>query len=318
MHDEVDELRRDLDIAIIIPCHDEEATIGDLVHAARRALPHARIIVIDNASSDLTAMTARMAGAEVRFVKALGKGRALNVAFSAIDADIYVVMDGDGTYRPEEAGSLIKQLTDSQLDMVVGCRENIYTDAGRRGHATGNRLFSGVFSFIFGERVVDLFSGYRVFTRRFVKCFPAHSTRFEIEAEMTVHAVEVQLPMAEIPVTYGRRPAGSSSKLSTVKDGLRITRTMLMMFKEYRPFLFFFSLSIFTMTLATRFAWPVLAEYFETGKVTRLPTWILSTSLMTMSALFLFCGIVLSSVARARIETKRLFSLNLMWRNTKK
>jgi hypothetical protein len=235
-----------------------------------------------------------------------GKGNAVRSAFDHIDADIYVMMDGDGTYDPAEAPRLVQRLVSGGLDMVVGARQGIEVDAGRVGHAFGNRLFNGLFSRLFGAEFSDIFSGYRVFSRRFVKSFPALSSGFEIEAEMSVHAQMLRLEVGEVPVSYGRRPEGSRSKLSTHRDGLRILRALLMLTKVAKPFSFFTSLALLALGLSLAAGLPVVLEFLETGLVERQPTWVLSVSLGVVAVITFFSGVILHSIARGQLEQKML------------
>jgi glycosyltransferase involved in cell wall biosynthesis len=296
-------------IAVILPCLNEALTIGPLVAAFREALPQARIVVCDNASTDATAEVAALAGADVISVPLRGKGNAVGRAFAEIEADVYVMADGDATYDPAEAPRLIRLLIEQRLDMVNGARQGVTEDAGRKGHAAGNRLFNWLFRNMFAAGFEDIFSGYRVFSRRFVKSFPALSTGFEIETELSVHALTLRLPVAEVPVSYGRRPAGSQSKLSTFKDGIRILSMFMLLMKEVKPFVFFGVVAAAVMAVSLSFMAPVLVEYFETGLVDRVPTWMLATALLVVSFLMFTCGVILDSVARGRIEHKRMAML---------
>jgi hypothetical protein len=231
--------------------------------------------------------------------------------FADIDADIYVMADGDGTYAPEDAEELIRTLLTEGADMVVGTRRNVHNDAGRQGHAFGNRIFNWLYRTIFGADFTDIFSGYRAFSRRFVKSFPAVSGGFEIETEMSVHASRLKLPVSELELDYGRRPEGSHSKLSTFRDGWKILWMFAMLMKETRPFVFFGILGVISMELSIGFSIPVLVEYFETGFVTRMPTWVLSVALMMISFMLFTAGLILDSVARARAEQLRIHYMSL-------
>lgn len=297
----------DMTIAVLLPCYNEEHTIGDVVARFREALPGARIFVYDNNSSDLTALKARAAGAIVVREPRQGKGNVVRRMFADIDADLYIMADGDGTYAPEDAPQLINTLLTERADMVVGTRLGVGEDAGRAGHAFGNRIFNGLYHRMFGRDFTDIFSGYRAFTRRFVKSFPAVSGGFEIETEMSVHASQLKLPVAEIALEYGRRPKGSNSKLSTFRDGAKILFMFAMLMKETRPFRFFGFLSLCFLTASLTLMTPVLAEYFQTGLVPRMPTWILSMALMLVSMMLMVTGLILDSVARGRAEQKRIF-----------
>lgn len=301
----------DLAIAVVIPCYNEAGTIGAVVQGFREGLPKASILVFDNASTDATAEEARRAGAMVLPVPRRGKGNVVRHMFAEVEADVYVMIDGDATYDPAEAPRLIRTLLDGRLDMVVGRRAGVTTAAGRRAHAFGNRLFNRLFRAMFGDGFLDIFSGYRVFSRRFVKSFPALSSGFEIETELSVHAAMLRLPFAEVEVSYGARPEGSTSKLSTWRDGFRILMIFGVLMKEVKPFYFFNCLSLATLALSLAFMIPVVLEYFETGLVERFPTWIGATALLMMSLLFFVCGVILDSVARSRLEQKRLHSLTI-------
>jgi glycosyltransferase involved in cell wall biosynthesis len=293
-------------IAVFLPCLNEELTIGPLVRSFRDALPSARIIVYDNLSTDRTAEAARAAGAEVVTVRRRGKGNVVGTAFAEIEADVYVMADGDGTYDAAEAPALVARLIDDRLDMIIGARTGVTADAGRAGHAFGNRLFNALFRAIFGDGFDDIFSGYRVFSRRFAKSFPALSTGFEIETELSVHALQLRLPVAEMPVSYGKRVEGSSSKLSTLHDGVRILSVFLLLMKEVKPLTFFSALALVVLFTSFAFGIPVLNDYFATGLVERMPTWMLTVALIILAFLLFTCGLILDSVARGRLERNRL------------
>ncbi len=302
---------RDLKIAVLLPCYNEELTIGDVVTRFRQSLPSATVYVYDNNSKDFTALRARSAGAIVVREPRQGKGNVVRRMFSDVDADIYVMADGDGTYAPEDAPLLIATLLGERCDMVVGTRMGVTDDAGRKGHAFGNQIFNSLYHRMFGRDFTDIFSGYRAFTRRYVKSFPAVSGGFEIETEMSVHASELRLPVAEIPLEYGRRPEGSSSKLSTFRDGAKILFMFAMLMKETRPFAFFGLLSAGFFALSALFVAPVLIEYAQTGLVPRLPTFVFSAVLALFGLLMAVTGTILDSVARGRAETKRMLYLSL-------
>lgn len=306
-----DSIHADLDIAVLIPCYNEEHTIGDVVTRFRAALPSAAIYVYDNNSSDLTALKARACGAIVVREPRQGKGNVVRRMFADIEADIYLMADGDGTYAPEDAPQLINVLLTEQSDMAVGTRRGVTDDAGRAGHAFGNRIFNGLYKRMFGRDFTDIFSGYRAFTRRFAKSFPAVSGGFEIETEMSVHASQLKLPVSEIGLDYGRRPEGSASKLSTYKDGARILWMFAMLMKETRPIRFFGAIAAVFAAGALALMTPILIEYAATGLVPRMPTWVLSLGLMMFSALMVVAGLILDSVARGRAEQKRIFYLSM-------
>ena len=300
------------DVAVLVPCYNEEQTIGDVVKRFRETLPHALIYVFDNNSSDMTALRARSAGAIVIREPRQGKGNVIRRMFADIDADIYLMADGDGTYAPEDAPQLINTLITERCDMVVGTRRNVTEDAGRTGHAFGNRIFNGLYQRLFGRDFTDIFSGYRAFTRRFVKSFPAVSGGFEIETEMSVHASQLKLPVAEITLDYGRRPEGSSSKLSTYRDGAKILWMFAMLMKETQPLRFFGAFAALFAAAGAVLMTPVLIEYMATGLVPRMPTWMLSLALMMLSMLMGVAGLILDSVARGRAETKRILYLGVV------
>lgn len=300
-----------LDVAVLLPCYNEARTIGAVVQGFREALPQARIYVYDNNSTDGTALTAMLAGATVMRERRQGKGHVVRRMFCDIEADVYVMADGDGTYAPEDAEELIRTLLTERADMAVGTRRGVHADAGRNGHAFGNRLFNRLYRFLFGSDFTDILSGYRVFSRRFVKSFPAVSAGFEIETEMSVHASRLKLPVCELELDYGRRPEGSHSKLSTFGDGAKILWMFAMLMKETRPFAFFGAIAATIMAASLFFMAPVLVEYFSTGLVSRMPTWILATALMMMSLLAFTAGLILDSLARSRAEQLRIHYLSL-------
>lgn len=298
-------------VAVLIPCYNEEKTIHDVVRRFRAALPAAAIYVYDNNSRDLTAPRARAAGAVVVREPRQGKGNVVRRMFADVEADIYVMADGDGTYAPEDAPRLVALLLSEQADMVVGTRRGVTDDAGRKGHAVGNQIFNGLYKRLFGRDFTDIFSGYRAFSRRFVKSFPAVSGGFEIETEMSVHASQLKLPVTEVELDYGRRPEGSSSKLSTFRDGAKILWMFALLLKETRPMRFFGAVAAAFAVAGLALMTPVLVEYAETGLVPRMPTWVLSLGLLLMSALMTVTGLVLHSVARGRAEQKRIFYLSI-------
>ena len=302
-------------IAVLLPCYNEASTIEAVVRGFRAALPQARIYVYDNNSTDGTALKAMLAGAEVFRERRQGKGHVVRRMFADIEADIYVMADGDGTYSPKDAEELIRTLLTERADMVVGTRRGVHADAGRQGHAAGNRVFNLLYRSLFGRDFTDIFSGYRAFSRRFVKSFPSVSGGFEIETEMSVHASRLKLPVSEIELDYGRRPEGSHSKLSTYKDGLKILWMFAMLMKETRPFAFFGIISGSFMTASLAFMAPVLLDYLATGLVDRMPTWVLSLVLMLMSLLIFTAGLILDSVSRARSEQLRIHYMSMpAWR----
>ncbi len=296
-------------IAVLIPCYNEEVAIRDTVAGFRAALPEATIYVYDNNSKDATSERARAAGAVVRLEPLQGKGHVVRRMFADIDADVYLMTDGDTTYDPSVARQMIDRLVDGNLDMVVGKRVHKDQGAYRAGHVLGNRMLTGFLARLFGQRFTDILSGYRAFSRRFVKSFPALSSGFETETELTVHALTLNLPIAEVDGAYFARPAGSTSKLSTYRDGFRILRVMLTLFKNERP-MAFFSLAAILLALASiGLSIPVFVTYVETGLVPRFPTAILSATIMLLAFLSLVCGLVLDTVTRGRRELKRLIYL---------
>lgn len=294
-------------VAVLIPCYNEAATIGDVIAGFRSALPRAEIYVYDNNSTDGTALKALLAGAIVRTETRQGKGHVVRRMFADIEADIYLMADGDGTYSAADAGHMIAELIDRQADMVVGARRGVHDDAGRQGHAFGNRLFNTLYRTLFDTDFSDIFSGYRAFSRRFAKTFPAVSGGFEIETEMSVHVFRLRLPVSEVVLDYGRRPEGSHSKLSTFRDGFRILWMFAMLMKEVRPFAFFGLLSALLMLASGSLMAPILVEYAVTGLVPRQPTWVLSMALMMISFVALTAGTILDSVARSRAEQLRFW-----------
>ena len=302
---------RNQSVAVLIPCYNEATTIGKVVQDMARALPQATIYVYDNASSDDTPAIALRAGAQVGRENRRGKGHVIRRMFSDIEADLYVLIDGDGTYDAAQAPLLIKALTDHQADMVVGTRRHIARDAGRRGHALGNRWFNRLFRWLFTNDFSDIFSGYRVFTRRFVKSFPAISGGFETETEMAVHAAQLMIPCVEIALPYGRRPSGSHSKLHSLRDGWKILKTFIILLKETRPDLYFGLFGAMAALSSLVLGLPVVETYHQTGLVPRLPTAVLAASLMIIAALLWMCGIILASLTRSRIERHRINFLSI-------
>ena len=298
-------------VAVLVPCHNEETTIHDVVTGFRAVLPSATVYVYDNNCTDQTSARAAEAGAVVRKEPLKGKGNVIRRMFADVDADIYVLVDGDNTYDPSQAPRMISLMLDEQLDMVNAARDATHQKSYRFGHTFGNKLLTGIVSRIFGDRLTDMLSGYRVFSRRFVKSFPALARGFEIETEFTVHALELRLPMAEIRAPYGARPPGSVSKLSTIRDGIRIFRTIVMLVKEERPLPFFGISALILALTSIVLAIPVVVTSMHTGTVPRLPTAVLSTGMMILAFLSLACGLILDTVTRGRREMKRLYYLSL-------
>ncbi len=293
-------------VAVILPCYNEEAAIGQTVAAFRAALPGAAIYVYDNNSRDRTVEVARAAGAIVRSERMQGKGNVVRRMFADVDADIYVMADGDATYDAAAAPAMIDKVLNEGLDMVVGTRIHEAADAYRRGHVLGNRAMTGLLARLFGRSFTDIFSGYRVFSRRFVKSFPVLSAGFEIETEISVHALELKMPVGEVETRYLARPEGSASKLSTYRDGFRIARTILTLYRIEKPMLFFGWVAGLLGLLALILAVPLALTYAQTGLVPRFPTAILATGLVILSALSLFAGLILDTVVRGRREMRRL------------
>jgi len=288
-------------IAVLLPCYNEGLSIRRVVESFRAVLPAAQIYVYDNRSTDNTAAEAAAAGAVVRTEPWPGKGNVVRRMFADVNADVYLMADGDGTYDASVAPEMVARLVDGHLDMIVGTRMNIYDNAHRAGHAFGNRLFNILYRRMFGRLFTDIFSGYRVFSRRFVKTFPAVSGGFEIETEMSVHASQLRLPIVEMNTAYGERQEGSASKLKTFQDAFRILGTFALLFKEIQPLRFYGSIALASIVLGT----PLALTYMETGLVPRFPTAILATGLMLLAGVTLACGLILDSVARGRLEQKR-------------
>jgi glycosyltransferase involved in cell wall biosynthesis len=293
-------------IAVLLPCYNEEAAIMQTVAGFRAALPDATIYVYDNNSSDRTVEVARGAGAIVRTERMQGKGNVVRRMFADIDADIYVMADGDATYEAAAAPALVARLIDEQLDMVVGARKSEIEEAYRRGHRFGNAMLTGMLTQVFGRSFTDILSGYRVFSRRFVKSFPVLSAGFEIETEISVHALELKMPTVEIVTAYAARPEGSVSKLSTYSDGWRILRTIAMLARFERPLAFFGFAGLIFALMAVFLSVPLVITYLQTGQVPRFPTAILATGLMILAFLNFFAGLILDTVVRGRREVRRL------------
>jgi glycosyltransferase involved in cell wall biosynthesis len=293
-------------IAVLVPCFNEEAAIGSVIADFRKALPSADIFVYDNNSSDRTVAVAREAGAVVRSERRQGKGHVVRRMFADVDADIYVLVDGDATYDAASAPRMIETLMSERLDMVVGLRVDQSVAAWRPGHRTGNRMLTGFLATVFGQEFKDVLSGFRVFSRRFVKSFPVLSDGFEIETELTVHALELALPAAEIEAPYYARPEGSVSKLNTWRDGFRILGTILRLYRSEKPLRFFTAIGVFLSIVSIGLAIPIIATFLEQGVVPRLPTAVLSMGLMILAMLSVSSGLVLDTVTRGRREMKLL------------
>ena len=297
-------------IAVLVPCFNEEAAVANVVADFRKVLPSAQIYVYDNNSKDRTAAIAREAGAEVRAERRQGKGHVVRRMFADVDADIYVLVDGDATYDAPSAPRMIEMLVREHLDMVVGLRVDQNKAAYRAGHRTGNLLLTRFLAEVFGHDFKDILSGYRVFSRRFVKSFPVLSDGFEIETELSVHALELALPVAEIETPYFARPEGSFSKLNTWRDGFRILGTMLKLYRSEKPLRFFTAIGIFLALVSVGLAIPIFVTYVQEGIVPRLPTAVLSTGLMIVAILSMSSGLVLDTVTRGRREMKLLAYLS--------
>ncbi|WP_262966022.1 glycosyltransferase [Methylobacter psychrophilus] len=302
----------DFRIAVIIPCYNEELAIAKVVADFKKELPESIIYVFDNNSTDRTSEVADSAGARVVHVSQKGKGNVVRRMFADIEADIYLMVDGDSTYDASFAPKLVDKLLNDHLDMVIGCR----IDAGeaenyRRGHRFGNRIITGTVRHIFGGQFSDMLSGYRAFSRRYVKSFPALTTGFETETELTIHALELRMPFGEIETPYGARPDGSSSKLSTYRDGLRILKTIMRLYMIERPLEFFSIIGLILASISVFLAFPLFIEYIGSGLVPRFPTAILSVGLMLSAQLALVCGFVLDTVTRGRHELRRIAYLSI-------
>lgn len=297
-------------VAVLLPCYNEEATIGATVAGFRAALPDATIYVYDNNSRDRTREVAAEAGAVVRCERQQGKGNVVRRMFADIDADVYLMADGDLTYDPKSAPEMVALLLADQYDMVVGTRRHDAKDAYRGGHVLGNRLFTGLLARLFGRTFNDIFSGYRVFSRRFVKSFPVLSSGFEIETEMSVHALELRMPVGEVETRYLARPEGSESKLSTYGDGWRILKTIATLYRVERPVLFYGSIALLLVIAAVLLSIPLIVTYVETGLVPRVPTAILVTGMTIVAVLCFFAGLILDTVTRGRREVRRLAYLS--------
>jgi glycosyltransferase involved in cell wall biosynthesis len=300
----------DLRIAVLVPCYNEEAAVATVVADFRKALPAATVYVYDNNSKDRTAAVAREAGALVRNETHQGKGHVVRRMFADIDADVYVLVDGDATYDAPSAPVMIEKLVAGHLDMVVGLRIDQSVEAYRPGHRTGNWMLTSFLTSVFGEAFKDILSGYRVFSRRFVKSFPVLSDGFEIETELSVHALELAMPVAEISTPYYARPEGSFSKLNTWRDGFRILGTIFKLYRSEKPLRFFSTIGAFLMLLSIGLAIPVVVTFIEEGLVPRLPTAVLSTGLMIVAILSMSSGLVLDTVTRGRREMKLLAYLS--------
>ena len=297
-------------IAVLLPCYNEEAAIAATVAGFKKALPGASVYVYDNNSSDRTCAIAKKAGALVRSERQQGKGYVVRRMFADVDADVYIMADGDLTYDPKAAPAMVDMLVDEQLDMVVGTRKHEAKEAYRGGHVLGNRIFTGLLAGLFGRSFTDIFSGFRVFSRRFVKSFPVLSSGFEIETEISVHALELRMPVGEVETVYASRPEGSHSKLSTFSDGWRILKTIVTLYRIERPVLFFGSVGALLVAVALLLSVPLVVTYLNTGLVPRFPTAILVTGMIIVAVLCFFAGLILDTVTRGRREVRRLSYLS--------
>jgi glycosyltransferase involved in cell wall biosynthesis len=304
------EISSDIKVAVLIPCYNEATPIGSVVADFRAALPDADIYVYDNNSTDDTAEVASAAGAIVRVETQQGKGNVVRRMFADIDADVYVMVDGDNTYEAKAAPNLIARLTEETLDMVSGCRVTEIQEAYRPGHRFGNWMLTSLVAHIFGKRTKDMLTGYRVFSRRFVKSFPALSRGFEIETELTVHALELRMPIADVDTAYIDRLPGSDSKLNTIRDGLRILKMIALLVKEERPLAFFGGIGVFFGVVSIVLGVPIVIEYLETGLVPRFPTAILASAIMVIGVLSVMSGLILDTVTLGRREAKRMAYLS--------
>jgi len=298
-------------VAVLIPCHNEETSIAKVVEDFRAVLPAAGVFVFDNNSTDRTIQFALAAGARVTREPLQGKGNVVRRMFSDIEADIYVLVDGDDTYEAASVLRMINLLVEGTLDMVTGTRITAIQAAYRPGHRFGNHMLTGIVAGIFGNRITDMLSGFRVFSRRFVKSFPALSSGFETETELTIHALELKMPLGELDTPYKDRMAGSASKLNTYKDGARILATIVQLVKEEKPLQFFTVAATILFLVGVGISIPIFVEFHRTHLVPRFPTAILATGIVTLSFLSLVCGLILDSVARGRKEAKRMIYLSI-------
>jgi len=295
-----------MEIAVLVPCYNEAAAIEKVVRDFKAALPTATVYVYDNNSTDETSAIAAAAGAEVRRELRKGKGNVVRRMFQDIEADIYVMVDGDDTYDAAVAPQLVDRLVDEQLDMVVGRRVETHQAAYRAGHRLGNRVLTGLVGWLFGAQIEDMLSGYRVFSRRFAKSFPSFSREFEIETELTVHAMQMRMAVSEIETNYKERPPGSTSKLRTFRDGWRILLTITNLMRNERPLLFFSLIGLVNVIVAVILGIPIVLEYLDTGLVPRFPTAVLCSALVVIAVLCVATGLILDLVSHVRREAKRL------------
>lgn len=297
-------------VALIIPCLNEAHALPQLLHQIKTHLPQAEVHIFDNGSTDGTPDVAKSLGAHVHVVAERGKGRVVARMFADVNADVYVMVDGDATYDLTSSAEHVRMLVDNKVDMIVGTRLGSYEDsASRPGHKTGNRLLSSLINSLFGSKLHDVLSGYRIMSQRFVKTTPVMAAGFEIEVMLTIHALDIRSYIIEVPINYLKRANGTQSKLRTVRDGWRILLAIFYFFKEVRPFLFFTTISAALIFLSLVIGIPVVLEFFKTGLVPRFPSAILAASLMIAALVSLSCGLILDSVAEQRRELKRLFYL---------
>ena len=297
-------------IAVLIPCYNEAETITNVVRSFKKYLPNAIVYVYDNCSEDETAKRAKEAGAIVTIAKDRGKGNVVRRMFADVDADIYIMVDGDSTYSAYDAPKMVEIIKNSSADMVVAARKERSESAYREGHKFGNKLFNFILKVLFNSTFSDIFSGYRAFSKRFVKTFPVMTNGFDIEAELSIHALTLSIPFAEIESAYFERPANSQSKLNTFKDGAKILFNIINLLKETRPLFFFGMISLLMCLLSVGIAYPIIGTFIETGLVPRLPTAVLSMGIMLISFLSLTCGLILDSISQGRMETKKLHYLS--------
>lgn len=296
-------------VAVLIPCFNEESTIFNVVIKFKEVFPRAFIYVYDNCSTDNTFSEAKRAGAIVVKSRKRGKGNVVRKMFSDINADMYIIVDGDDTYSTEDSVKMLDLIREEQMDMVIAARNEVSDKAYPVGHKWGNKLFNFTLKLLFSSEFKDIFSGYRAFSKRFVKTFPITSSGFDVEAELSIHALTLSLPCAEIDSDYRKRPENSHSKLSTFKDGFKILWSIIRLLRENRPLLFFGSISLILFLIAIGLAYPIISTFLETGLVPRLPTAVLSTGITMISFLSLTCGFILNSLSQARIEIKKLHYL---------
>ncbi len=302
-------------VAVIIPCYNEESAIAKVVSDFKESLPTADVYVFDNNSSDNTAEVARQSGAIVRHVGYKGKGNVVRRMFADIEADLYVMVDGDDTYEAKAADIMIQKLIDENLDMVVGCRvENGDDKTYRPGHRFGNKMLTGTVSTIFNGSFTDMLSGYRVFSRRYAKSFPCQSHGFEIETELTIHALELRMRIGEVSTEYGERPEGSESKLSTYKDGIKILKTIIQLYAYERPLFFYSIMAAVLFVISLLIGTPVISDFIKTGQVAKFPSAIAAASVMVMAMLSFICGVISHLVTISRRENKYLSYLSIPWK----